>query len=97
MATSQKGIENFLRERKPPQQNKYYANCVRNEINAQKKFERLRRFTAQPLVSSFEPDGDVLHYEQRKGNLPPPRIIRRIISKTNQVAVSARVTFLASQ
>jgi hypothetical protein len=24
--------------------------------SAQKNFERLRRFTAQPLVSSFEPD-----------------------------------------
>jgi hypothetical protein len=35
-------------------------------MRAQKKFERLRRFTAQPLVSSFEPGDDIgSNYSQR--------------------------------
>jgi hypothetical protein len=48
-----------------PQQGQSQPNTEKMNL-ARKKFERLRRFTAQPLVSSFEPGDDVgSNYSQR--------------------------------
>jgi hypothetical protein len=51
-----------------------------------KNFERLRRFTAQPLVSSFEPDVRFYKRNSERDFLSPPRRIRKMISMSNQVA-----------